>query len=60
MKDQQEEMRVNVIFRDDEIDIYEEVKLHALKQRISATEYIKQALEEKNLKSRVSEIAKSK
>ncbi|PRZ45411.1 hypothetical protein [Paraburkholderia fungorum] len=56
----QEVKKVNIVFRDEEIDIYSEAQHHALDARISVTEYIKQALIEKNLKSRITKIAQSK
>ncbi len=51
---------MNIVFTDEEIDIYSEAQHHALDARISVTEYIKQALIEKNLKSRITKIAQSK
>jgi hypothetical protein len=56
----QEVKKVHVIFRDEEIDIYSEAQHHAIDAGISGTEYIKQALIEKNLKSRITKIAQSK
>ncbi|MFM0417509.1 hypothetical protein [Paraburkholderia aromaticivorans] len=51
---------VKLNFWDEESDIYSEAQHHALDQRITATEYIKQAIAEKNLKSRIAKIAQSK